>query len=106
MNQEPTTKDIIEVINAFPTKMDGGIKKLDDRMDKLEKDVTTIKATMVDKDHLEDRLAKYHGDLVVLMRKEDIKVRALVELLREKQVLTDLDVKRLVTMEPFPQVSI
>ena len=105
--------EILEVVNEFSTKMDGRMDKMDGRMDKLEKDVGTlksdvgyIKSNMIDKDHLENRLAKYHGDLVVLLRGEDAKVRTLVEVLREKQVLTDPDVKRILSMEPFAQLSV
>jgi len=61
---------------------------------------------MVTKDYLDEKLADLRGDLVVLTRKEDAKVRTLVEILRERKVLTDDDAKRILSMEPFPQLAL
>lgn len=63
----------------------------------------TIRAEMVTKSYLDDKLADLRGDLVVLTRKEDTKLRELVSVLREKNILTDPDIKRILSMEPFPQ---
>jgi hypothetical protein len=51
-------------------------------------------------------LADLRGDLVVLTRKEDTKLKELVEILKKKKILTDDDVKHLLTMEPFPQLML
>lgn len=40
---------------------------------------------MVTKDYLDDKLADLKGDLVVLMRKEDAKLQALVDVLQKTQ---------------------
>ncbi len=61
---------------------------------------------MVTKSYLDDKLADLKGDLTVLMRKEDTKLKALVEILAEKKVLNEEDKKRIFTMEPFPQLMI
>ena len=113
MNQEPTNADIIEVVNAFSTKidgrmdkLDGRMDKLDGRMDKLEKDVGYLKSNMVTKDDLDRALAKQNGDLILTMRKEDAKLLELTSILKDKKVLTPIEVKRVVSMEPFAQLSV
>lgn len=64
----------------------------------------SIRAEMVTKEYLDDKLADLRGDLVVLTRKEDAKLKELVSVLREKDILNDPDVKRILTMAPFPQL--
>lgn len=58
------------------------------------------------KDHIDDKLADLKGDLIILMRKEDYKLLYLVKLLKEKKVISDEEVKELISMEPFPKPSL
>ncbi|MEK9182922.1 MAG: hypothetical protein AAB849_00220 [Patescibacteria group bacterium] len=57
-------------------------------------------------DAVDDKLAHLKGDLVVLMRKEDKKVVALVEILREDKVIAPEKAETVLKMEPFPQLSV
>ena len=75
------------------------IDRLDIRMDSLE-------AKMVTKDYLDDKLADLRGDLVVLTRKEDAKVRTLVEIMLGKQLISREEANKVLAMEPFPQLSL
>ena len=68
-------------------------------------DITKIQATMVTKDYLDEKMADLRGDLVVLMRKEDTKLKKLIEKLRARNVLDDRDVQDIVRMEPFAVVQ-
>lgn len=61
---------------------------------------------MVTKDYLDDKMADLRGDLVVLTRKEDTKLRALVDILKEKSVLNIEEAKKILGMEPFAQLPI
>ena len=72
----------------------------------LKTDVTSMKATMVTKSYLDDKLADLRGDLVVLTRKEDTKLKTLVEVLQKKKVISNQDARRILTMEPFPQLML
>lgn len=65
--------------------------------------VGRIESQMVTKAYLDDKLADLRGDLVVLMRKEDTKLKELVEILKNKNILNNEDVKQIMSMEPFPQ---
>ena len=59
---------------------------------------------MVTKAYLDDKLADLRGDLVVLMRKEDTKLKTLVEILHERGVIGKAETERIFGMEPFPQL--
>jgi arsenate reductase-like glutaredoxin family protein len=96
MPKEITNEEILNTVNDFATQTE--IK-----FDKLGNEVNEIRTTMVTKDYLDDKLSDLRGDLVVLMRKEDTKVKALIEILKKRKVITEEDVKKILTMEPFPQ---
>lgn len=94
---ESSFKELGEAIQLFATHVDK-------RFEKVEKDVTQIKATMVTKDYLDEKLGDLRGDMTVLVRKEDNKMKTLVEVLVEKEVLNEFDKKRIYSLEPFAQI--
>ena len=96
-NQEPTNFEILQAINDYATKNDGRWEKKEERLGRIE-------ATMVTKDYLVDKLSDLKGDLVVLMRKEDAKLKALIEVLKRRNVISGDDAETILSMQPFPQV--
>jgi hypothetical protein len=40
----------------------------------------------------------------VLTRKEDVKVKKLVEILKKRKLISEEEVKEIMAMEPFPQL--
>ncbi|MFH1427575.1 MAG: hypothetical protein ABIG60_03535 [Patescibacteria group bacterium] len=92
MKKEITNKEILQAVNAFSNETDKRFNK--------------IEATMVTKDYLDEKLSDLRGDLVILMRKEDVKVKRLVEILQKRKVLSNKEVKEIMSMEPFPQLSL
>lgn len=74
--------------------------------EELKTELGKIRAVMVTKDYLDDKLADLRGDLTILMRKEDTKLKKLVEKLHAKHVLDDADVRDLAQMEPFPALAL
>lgn len=66
--------------------------------------VGRIESQMVTKDYLDNKLADLRGDLVVLTRKEDTKLRELIEILANKNVLNKEEANHLKSLEPFPQL--
>ena len=110
---EPTTTDILEAIHSFSSdvdekfmKIDKRFEKIDKRFEKIETDVKIIKSTMVTKDYLDEKLSDLRGDLTVLIRKEDNKVKELVNILVKKKVMSEKEKEKLFKMEPFAQVSL
>ncbi|MBI4427199.1 MAG: hypothetical protein HY569_01800 [Candidatus Magasanikbacteria bacterium] len=75
-------------------------------MSGLRADIADIRAQMVTKSYLDDKLADLRGDLTVLMRKEDTKLKALVDILTKKKVLSTEETKIIFSMEPFPQLAL
>jgi len=68
----------------------------------LKDRVGSIESNMVTKDYLDKKLTDLHGDLVSLVRKEDGKVRTVIDLLTKKKVIDDGEANEIKHMEPFP----
>lgn len=102
---KPTTnEDIIEAIGEFSNRVEERFDKVEERFDKVEGRLTRVESSMVTKDYLDEKLADMRGDLVIMMRKEDKKVKALTDLLCTKNIITREEQKRLFGMEPFAQL--
>jgi len=93
-NQQPSNQEILEAINTFSTSVDERFNKIDERFNKIEN-------TMVTKDYLNEKMADLRGDLVVLVRKEDMKLAATLDLLIEKQLISREDAMKVLKLEPF-----
>ncbi len=52
---------------------------VDKRFDGVDKRLTRVESTMVTKDYLDEKLVDLRGDIVILLRKEDRKLEALIE---------------------------
>ncbi|HCC23122.1 TPA: hypothetical protein DF272_03000 [Candidatus Falkowbacteria bacterium] len=85
-------------------KIEGDIKEIRGDIQEIRGDVQNIRGTMVTKDYLDEKMADQRGDLVVLMRKEDNKVKRLIDVLIQRGVITTEDKKSIVEMEPFPEL--
>ncbi len=57
-------------------------------------------------DHIDRKVADVKGDVVLLTRKEDTKVLAVVGKLEQKSVFTAEDAKEIQKMEPFPKLMV
>ncbi len=99
-----TTDEIMEFLKdnmvtqkefrEFKKYVDGRFNNVDGRFNNV-----------VTKSYLDDKLADLRGDLTVLMRKEDNKLRTLVEILHEKKTLSDEETRRVFVLEPFPETT-
>lgn len=120
MENDTSKNEILEAISEFSSRVDERFDNLEGRFDKLEGrvgkiegevgslegEVVKIGATMVTKDYLDDKLADLRGDLVVLMRKEDTKVVKLIEILKRRKVITEIEEKEILSMEPFAKLFV
>ncbi|HOZ36771.1 MAG TPA: hypothetical protein PLR18_02990 [bacterium] len=105
LKKQDKTGEILEIVTFIK---DNAVthEEFDVRLDKVEVDMAAMKAEMVTKDYLDDKMADLRGDLVVLTRKEDGKVKELVKILESKKVLSKSEVKKILAMEPFPQLAL
>ncbi len=101
MPKETTLDDILEIVTFIK---DNSVTKVE--FEELEQDVNHIKNVMVTKDYLDNKLVDLRGDLTVLMRKEDTKLKTLIEILLERNVLNKTDAERVLNLEPFPSSSL
>jgi hypothetical protein len=98
-------------------KMDGKFKKQDNKFDDLviiikdsfenqDKKIEGLKTTMVTKDYLDEKMADLRGDLAILIRKEDTKLKALINILSKRKVISPSDQEKIYSMEPFPELKL
>jgi hypothetical protein len=106
MENEASKNEILEAINEFSTNVDEKFNKIDERFDKVEGEICKIRATMVTKDYLDDKMVDLRGDLVVLMRKEDTKVGKLIEVLKRHKIISEAETNEILSMEPFAKISL
>lgn len=93
--EDASKNEILEAIGEFSNRVD-------EKFDAIDGELKAIKSSMVTKDYLDDRLLNMKGDMVVMMRKEDEKVKTLVQILKQKNLLDDSEVKLILALEPFP----
>lgn len=56
-------------------------------------------------DHFDDKIADLRGDIILLLRKEDRRFWKLTEILRQKNILNEDDVKTIGELALFPGVT-
>jgi len=78
---------------------------VDKRFEGVEKRLDRIESNMVTKDYLDDKLSDLHGDLTVLIRKEDHKLAHLVNILETRKVISPQDANAIFALEPFPHLQ-
>jgi hypothetical protein len=103
---EDTAKTVNKGFGELEEKMNERFDKVQGRLDKVEGRLDKVEATMVTKDYLDDKLSDLRGDLVVLMRKEDNKLKTLIDILKVKRIISADDEKRILSMEPFPELNL
>ena len=78
-------------------------KSVDQQFKSVDQQFKQIRSEMVTKDYLDEKLADFRGDLVVLVRKEDKKFGALLAELVSSHAISQEAAKRILSMEPFAQ---
>lgn len=86
--------DVLEAVHALSLHVDK-------RLTVVESDIKLVRTQMVTKDYLDDKLDNLRGELVMLTRKEDKKLVSLVDALYGKHVLSSIDRKHIIALEPF-----
>jgi hypothetical protein len=104
-------QNVLEAVNTFASHTDNRFERIENdigglktEVGSLKTEVCAIKASMVTKAYLDDKLADLKGDMVAMVRKEDVKVDNLTGLLSKKSVLSKIEAKEIQLMGPFPKV--
>lgn len=95
--------DILSAVNTSFTAVETELFEIKDRLGGVEGRLGSVENQMVTKDYLDDKLHDLRGDLTVFIRKEDRKVVALIDELRQTKVLSEPAAQRILALEPFPQ---
>ena len=113
-NQNVTLQSVVDILQKQNNDHEELMSFLGDHMvtrgefkveiDRLDGKINQTKLDLLDA--MDEKLGDLKGDLVVLMRKEDRKLSMLVEVLREKELLSEQDVQRVLSMEPFPRLQV
>jgi len=110
LRKEMATKeeigDLQKEINELQIFLQGFVATKEDVREserKLRKEMGVMKTEL--KEHVDEKLSDLQGNIIVLMRKEDYKVLSLIKILKEKNVLSDSEVRQLLKMEPFPKIT-
>lgn len=92
-----------EDLKGFATKEDlkGFATKQDLERFATKQDLLALEYNILDR--MDDKLADLKSDLVLLLRKEDTKLVALIELMQQKYGMDEKDARALLRMQPFPQ---
>jgi hypothetical protein len=88
-NTEQRFGEVLEAVHLLSEQMEQRFKK--------------VESQMVTKTFLDDKLADVQANLILFTRKEDSKLLALVDLLYGKRLMTKLDRKHIMALEPFAQ---
>jgi len=116
--------EILEAIHAFADQVDRRFERLETDVSSLKTDVSSLKtdvsslktdvsslktdvsylkSQMVTKDYLDRKVADLRGELVLLTRKENVKLSTLVEGLVTEGSLSRKTADFILAMEPFAQ---
>jgi len=90
-----TTVQILEAVGVFSNNTEKRFEKLENRVGKIE-------VTMVTKEYLDEKLLNLRADLLLMMRKGNLKLEEAVAILCERKAITPEEAKRILAMEPFP----
>ena len=93
-----------EEFNGLEVKVDNLEVRFDNlevKVDGLDRKLNETKLDLLDA--MDDKLADLKGHLIILMRKEDMKVNQLITLLHERDLISKTDFEKLLEFQPFPQ---
>jgi len=120
-------EDILVTVNQSANQTQEQFEKIDERFEKIESTMATkadlegfatkkdlegfatkddlekMETRLVTKDYLDDKMLDLRGDLVVMLRKGDTKLKTLVGVLAGRKVIDENDVKKIYSPEPFAQ---
>jgi len=120
--KEATINDVLTAINTFSAqvdnhfervekRLDGVEKRLDgvenrldnveNRLDRVESRIDRIEGTMITKEYLDNALIDVRADFISHIKAKDKKVDTLIDILREKKVITSQESKKILAAESF-----
>ncbi len=81
------------------------IEELRGEVGEIKTEMGKMRAVMVTKSYLDDKLADLEGGLVGKLRKEDGKVDHLIEMLKNKSILSEQEAQQFKEYQVFPKLE-
>jgi chromosome segregation ATPase len=105
---EAGQQEMHEMIQMFATHVDERFDRVDQRFDRLEGRVETLevnvgsmRAAMVTKEYLDDKLAEHGSRYGELIRQTNGKIELLADALVKEKSLSSVSAKKVISAEPF-----
>ena len=95
--------EVLEQINDFATHVEMRFVNIENEITQIKDKVNHMNSIMLTKDYLDTKLADLKADLVLLARKGNIKLSALIEQLVAQHILDQSIGDQILALEPFPQ---
>ena len=99
--QQVSTDKIMQYLKEFMVVKEDLKQVKDELRQEFKSELGKLRSDFMD--YLDRRLLDLKGDLVVILKSEDRKLCALVELLVAKSVITTPEAHSIIKMQPFPQ---
>ncbi|MEK7606839.1 MAG: hypothetical protein AAB444_01410 [Patescibacteria group bacterium] len=96
-----SNQEILEAIHEFSTHVDTRFEDVNKRFEDVTQEIGKAKIDILDA--VDDKLVNLKGDLILLMRSEDKKLLYLVQVLKNKKILTEEETRNILKLQPFPQ---
>ncbi len=106
LQTETSNKEILDAVNGLATHVEKRFSRLESDVSEIKEEIRDVKKQMVTKDYLDERMSDLRGDIVLIIRKEDRKSRYIADILFEKQIFTEKNLKEFYEMEPFPEIKL
>jgi len=79
--------------------IDQRFQKIDEKFEDMDSKISALPT----KSYFDDKFADISGDLITKLRKEDQKVNRLLEILKQKKLLSESDIQELARLQIFPK---
>lgn len=99
-----SVKDLQGLVIDLGEAMQDFATSVDERFNAVDKNFKEMKATMVTKDYLDDRLGLHKGIFDQLLRKEDEKVDDVIGVLEKRKTISHVEARALLVKSPFPRL--
>jgi predicted RNase H-like nuclease (RuvC/YqgF family) len=100
IEEKMATKEDIERLDGKIEALDGRIETLDGRIETLDGKIEQVEES------LSKQIRSLRGDLILIIRKENKKMEELISILKEKNILSNVDMKKLAQIKVFPRIEI
>jgi len=102
-HDEITTNDIMGFLQEHMVTKQELKEELKDMVTKQELRQELNKQKLDILDSMDEKISTLKGDMTVMMRGEDKKLVALIDLLKNKKVIDEQEAYALTSLHPFPQ---